>query len=117
MPISLSFVYQTLRGLRLKSCVSALPISIRQVHFTSFDVNGWPSCHFTPWRSLKVSLVLSAFHVQLSARSGTILSGLLTFSLGSKTTRLLNTAMNGWFTEIVDSSWIEALGGLSRWEM
>ena len=25
--------------------------------------------------------------------------------------------MNGWLTEIVDSSWIEALGGLSRWEM
>src|SRR5689334_15804421 len=25
--------------------------------------------------------------------------------------------MNGWFTEMVDSSWIEALGGLSRCEM
>jgi hypothetical protein len=25
--------------------------------------------------------------------------------------------MKGWFTEIVDSSWIEALGGLSRWEI
>ena len=44
-------------------------------------------------------------------------SGLFTFSFGSNTTRLLNTAMNGWFTEMVDSSWIEALGGLSRCEM
>src|SRR5436190_929386 len=44
-------------------------------------------------------------------------SGLFTFSLGSNRTRLLNTAMKGWFTEIVDSSWIEALGGLSRCEM
>jgi hypothetical protein len=25
--------------------------------------------------------------------------------------------MNGWFTEIVDSSCTEALGGLSRWEI
>ncbi len=25
--------------------------------------------------------------------------------------------MKGWFTEIVDSSWIEALGGLSRCEI
>ena len=25
--------------------------------------------------------------------------------------------MNGWTTEIVASSWIEALGGLSRWEI
>ena len=44
-------------------------------------------------------------------------SGLFTFSFGSNTTRLLNTAMNGWFTEMVNSSWIEALGGLSRCEM
>src|SRR5690349_13607009 len=25
--------------------------------------------------------------------------------------------MNGWLTEMVDSSWTEADGGLSRWEM
>src|SRR6478736_7933909 len=111
--------YQTLRGfLRMMSAFSSpLPISASQVHFTSLAENGFPSCHFTPWRSLKVSLVSSGFHDQLSARSGTIVSGLFTFSLGSKKTRLLNTAMNGWLTEIVDSSWIEALGGLSRWEI
>ena len=116
---SLRLMYQTLRGfLRMMSSFSSpLPISASQVHFTSALVNGLPSCHFTPWRSLKVSLVLSSFHAQLSARSGTMWSGLLTFSLGSNSTRLLNTAMNGWLTEIVDSSWIEALGGLSRWEI
>ena len=112
-------MYQILRGLlrMMSSFSSPLPITASQVHFTSALENGLPSCHFTPSRSLKVSLVLSSFHDQLSARSGTIWSGLLTFSLGSKSTRLLNTAMNGWFTEIVASSWIEALGGLSRWEI
>src|ERR1700722_16385067 len=93
------------------------PDTASQVHFTSAEVNGLPSCHFTPWRSLKVSWGFSVLYDQLSARSGTIWSGLFTFSLGSNTTRLLNTAMNGWFTEIVDSSWIEALGGLSRCEI
>ena len=33
----------------------------------------------------------------------------------SNSTRLLNTAMNGWVTETVASSCSEALGGLSRW--
>ena len=37
---------------------SPLPISMCQVHCTSLAVNGLPSCHFTPWRSLKVSFVL-----------------------------------------------------------
>src|SRR5215510_3252853 len=44
------------------------------VHCTSLAVNGLPSCHFTPWRSLKVSLVRLASHAQLSARSGTMVS-------------------------------------------
>src|SRR5882757_514865 len=116
---SLRLMYQMRRGLlrMMSSFSSPLPITASQVHFTSALVKGLPSCHFTPWRSLKVSLVLSSFHAQLSARSGTIWSGLLTFSLGSNITRLLNTAMNGWMTEIVASSWIEALGGLSRWEI
>ena len=114
--MSLRLLYQILRGfLRMRSDFSStLPISASQVHFTSSAENGLPSCHFTPLRSLKVSLVWSGLYDQLSARSGTILSGLLVFSLGSNITRLLNTAMNGWTTEIVASSWIEALGGLSR---
>src|SRR5215472_8487596 len=107
------------RGLlrMMSSFSSPLPITASNVHLTSALVNGLPSCHFTPWRSLKVSFVPSSFQLQLSARSGTMWSGLLRFSLGSNTTRLLKTAMKGWFTEMVDSSWIDALGGLSRWEI
>ena len=113
MLTSCSFVYQTLRGLRLKSCVSPLPISIRQVHCTSFAVNGWPSCHFTPCRSLKVSLVLVASHDQLSARSGMTVSMLSCALAGSNTTRLLKTAANGITEAMVDSSSSEVEGGLS----
>ena len=53
------------------------PIRRCQVHCTSLAVNGLPSCHLTPWRSLKVSLVRLASHAQLSARSGTMVSMLL----------------------------------------
>src|SRR6185437_928993 len=116
--MSLTFWYQILRGLlRTSSDLSSAPSTASNVHFTSLAVNGLPSCHFTPGCSLKVSLVLVASHAQLSARSGTIWSALLTFSFGSNTTRLLNTPMNVLTTEIVASSWIEALGGFSRWEM
>src|SRR6267143_4097605 len=95
MVTSCSFLYQIRRGFRLKSATSLLPISIRQVHCTSFAVNGWPSCHFTPCRSLKVSLVLVWSQDQLSARSGTTLSRLSWTLEGSNTTRLLKTAING----------------------
>src|SRR3982074_1377713 len=95
MLTSLSLVYQTLRGLRLKSWVSALPMSIRHVHCTSLAVNGWPSCHFTPWCSLKVSLVLVGSHDQLSARSGMTVSRLSCGLAGSNTTRLLKPGGNG----------------------
>src|SRR3981189_1806591 len=111
--MSLSFWFQTFCGLRLKSWVSPLPISIRQVHCTSLAVNGWPSCHFTPCRSLKVSLVLVWSQDQLSARSGTTLSRLSWTLEGSNTTRLLKTAINGVTDAMVDSSCSEALGGLS----
>src|SRR5260221_11629201 len=111
--MSCSFVYQTFRGLRLKSWVSALPMIIRQVHCTSLAVNGWPSCHFTPCRSLKVSLVLVESQDQLSAKSGMTVSRLSWALEGSKTTRLLKTAINGVTEAIVDSSSNEALGGLS----
>src|SRR6476661_11117337 len=103
---SLRLEYQSLRGFLRRIAVfsSACPVRASQVHLTSAEVNGWPSCHFTPWRSLKVSWVWSLLYDQLSARSGTMWSGLFTFSFGSNTTRLLNTAMNGWLTEMVDSS-------------
>jgi hypothetical protein len=113
MLTSCSFVYQTFRGLRLKSWVSALPISMRQVHCISFAVNGWPSCHFTPDLSLKVSLVLEESHDQLSARSGIMVSRLSRGLAGSNTTRLLNTAANGITEAMVASSSSEVEGGLS----
>src|SRR5258708_13896118 len=112
MLTSCSLVYQTLRGLRWKSWVSPLPISIRQVHCTSLAVNGWPSCHFTPCRSLKVSLVLVESQDQLSAKSGMTVSRLSWALEGSKTTRLLKTAINGVTEAIADSSTTETLAEL-----
>src|SRR5215470_19402183 len=100
---SFRFCHQTARGFLRKSSAS-LPVSLFQVHRTSLDVNGFPSCHLTPCRSLKVSLVLLASQLQLSARSGTIDSGVSSGALWSKTTRLLKTAMNGATVEMVASS-------------
>ena len=42
------------------------------MHLTSLAVNGLPSCHLTPSRSLKVSVLPSSLQFQLVARSGTI---------------------------------------------
>jgi hypothetical protein len=70
---SFRFCHHTARGFLRKSSGS-LPVSRFQVHCTSLAVNGLPSCHLTPWRSLKVSLVLLASQAQLSARSGTMVS-------------------------------------------
>src|SRR5262245_2149160 len=112
---SLTFCHHTARGLRRKSSSVSLPVNLFQVHCTSLAVYGRPSCHLTPWRSLKVILVFVGSQAQLSARSGTIVSGELTFLLWSNSTRLLNTAMNGCTVEMVASSWIDPLGRLSRW--
>ena len=75
---SLTFCHQMARGFLRKSSAS-LPASLFQVHCTSLAVNGLPSCHMTPRRNLNVSLVLAASQAQLSARSGTIVSGVLSF--------------------------------------
>src|ERR1700751_3662429 len=115
METSCSFVYQIFRGLRWKSALSPLPISIRQVHCTSLAVNGWPSCHLTPWRSLKVSFVLVPSHDQLSARSPITVSRLSCGLAGSNTTRLLKIAANGVTEAMVDSSSSEVEGGVSLW--
>src|SRR3978361_931198 len=113
MLTSCSFVYQTLRGLRWKSVAAPLPTSIRHVHFTYLDVKGWPSCHFTPSLSLKVSFVLVESQDQLSARSGITVSIFSCVFDGSNTTRLLKTAANGITEAMVDSSSSEVEGGLS----
>ncbi|MNT03350.1 hypothetical protein D3C72_1378790 [compost metagenome] len=39
-------------------------------HLTSAAVNGLPSCHSTPWRSLNVMVLPSSDTAQLSARTG-----------------------------------------------
>ena len=73
---SLTNSYQSLRGfLRNLSC--ALPCSRSKVHFTSLAVNGTPSCHLTPERSLKVSAVFDLSQAQLVARSGTMVARLV----------------------------------------
>ena len=102
--------HQAERGLRLS--LSGL-ISRSNVQATSAAVNGLPSCHRTPCRSLKASCLPSPFHDQLVARSGTIESKLFLATFWSNITRLLNSPMNGTATETVASSWIDALGGVS----
>ena len=81
------------------------------MHCTSLAVKGLPSCQVTPERSLNVSLVPVASQAQLSASSGTMVSKPLRGFAWSNRTRLLNTAMNGMLVAIVNSSWIDALGG------
>src|SRR5689334_14296597 len=75
-------LYQDLRGFtRSFSC--PVPISRSQVHLTSADVKGFPSCHLTPSRSLKVSSLPSSLQFQLVARSGTIEFRLFCFTFWS----------------------------------
>src|SRR3954464_9694261 len=96
--MSLTSSYQDFRGFWRNFCCD-LPISMSKVHLTSADVNGLPSCHLTPWRSLKVSFLLSLLHAQPSARSGTIESTLFCGTSCLNTTRLLKTGMKGMLIE------------------
>src|SRR5438874_5262107 len=103
--------YQDLRGLTRNFSVD-LPVIRSQVHLTSAAVNGLPSCHLTPSRSLKVSSFPSSLHDQLEARSGTIELRVFCGTCWSNITRLLNTPIIGPSTTIVDSSWIDTLAML-----
>ena len=111
-----TLAYQPLRKLTLKFS-GAVPASRSIVHFTSAAVKGLPSCHVTPLRSAKLSFLPSSLHVHFSARSGTMSSRLFCRLCWSNMTRLLNTPIIGSTTEIVPSSWIDMLAGLSRWVM
>src|SRR5207302_9560004 len=107
-------LYQDLRGLS-RSFSLDLPVSISQVHLTSLAVKGLPSCHLTSWRKSKVSCFPSSL-VDLSvARSGTIVERLFCATCWSYMTRLLNTPIIGISVELVPSSPIDLLAGLSRW--
>src|SRR5665213_413791 len=70
---SVTFAYQSLRGF-LRNLSFDFSWIRSKVHLTSAEVNGLPSCHLTPCRSLKVSVFLSPLQAQLSARSGTMVS-------------------------------------------
>src|SRR5204862_2504828 len=102
--------HQPLRGL-IRSLSAVLPCNRSRVHLTSLAVNGLPSCHLTPERSLKLRLLPSSFHDQLSARSGTIVSRLFCALCWSYMTRLFMTPMTGIRVEKVASSWIDMLAG------
>src|SRR5437764_14784906 len=67
--------YQVLRGFWRNFCCD-FPISMSNVHLTSAEVNGLPSCHLTSLRSLKVRVLPSPLHAQLSASSGRSVSKL-----------------------------------------
>src|SRR4029077_12878556 len=105
--------YHALRGLRRNfSCV--FPCRRSQVHLTSAAVNRLPSCHLTPCRSLKVSSLPSSLQVQLSARSGTIVSSVFFSLCWSNSTRLLNTGISTVIAARVTSSWIDIEAGLAK---
>src|ERR1700736_830320 len=106
--------YQDLRGL-VRSLSSLLPRIRSQVHLTSAAVKGLPSCQLTLCRSSKVSAVISAFHDHLVARSGSIVSIRFCATSCLKRTKLLKTAIIGFWAELNASSWIDMLAGLSYW--
>src|SRR5437868_5641090 len=110
--MSLTLLYQDLRGL-MRSFSADLPCSSSHVHLTSAAVNGLPSCHLTPRRSLKVSSVPSSLHDQSVARSGTIDCRLTCGTCWSNMIRLLKTPIIGISPTIVGSSSIDMFGGLA----
>src|SRR2546428_3793515 len=101
------FAYQSLRGLiRSFAGASGASRSRSKVNFTSFDVNGCPSCHLTFLRRKNTRFRKLSCHDHFSASSPTIVSTLSVFFSGSKSTRLLKQGIAGQTVEIVDVSWI-----------
>ena len=105
--------YQVLRGLT-RSFSAPRPSNKSQVHLTSAAVNGFPSCHLTPGRRLKLRPVPAASHDQSVAKSGTIEASPLRGTAWSYMTRLLKTPIIGPCPAMVASSWIDMLAGLSK---
>ena len=101
------FAYQSLRGLiRSLAGASAASRSMSKVNLTSFDVNGWSSCHFTPLRRKNTRFRRLSCHDHFSASSPMIVSSLSVFLSGSKSTRLLRQGIAGQTVEIVAVSWM-----------
>src|SRR5256884_9436692 len=109
---SARFAYQSLRGF-LRNLFCDLPCSISNVHFTSALVNGLPSCHLTPSRSLKVSAFLSALQDQLVASSGWIVSRLFCGLCGPENTRFEEIGIEGTLAEKGAAPRIDRLAGVS----
>src|SRR6516165_11824767 len=91
-----------------------LPVKRSQVHLTSLAVNGLPSCHLTPWRSVKLSSFPSSLHDQRRELRHDCLQAVLRHVLVVER-RLLNTPIIGIEVDNVASSRIDMLAGLSRW--
>src|SRR5215469_10352133 len=91
------------RGLTRSFC-GDFSVDRSQVHLTSAAVNGLPSCHLTPSRSLKVSTVLSSVHVQLVPSSGTIVAILFCATCWSSNTTVIGSADGETSTTGVDSA-------------
>ena len=105
--IASMFAYQSLRGLiRSFAGASGASRSMSKVNFTSFEVNGWPSCHLTFLRRKNTRFRKLSCHDHFSASSPMIVSTLSVFFRGSKSTRLLKQGIAGQTVEIVDVSWI-----------
>ncbi len=88
--MSAMFSYQSFRGLT-RSLAGAPGASRRtsKVYFTSFDVNGCPSCHLTPLRRWKTRAFPPSRQAHFSANSPTMVLSFSSFFSGSKRTRLL----------------------------
>ena len=116
--IASTFEYQSSRGLmRSLVCASGPPRTMSNVCFTSFDVKGLPSCHFTSLRR-KNTRFRSCRQDHFSASSPMIVSALSVALRGSNSTRLLKQGIPGHTEEIVDVSWMaKPWGRSSRWVM
>src|SRR5450830_1891384 len=83
-----------------------------RVHLTSAEVNGLPSCHFTPLRRWKVSVLLSLETSQLSASAGRSLKSLSYSTRPSNTLALkkpVGAAVLSAEVRITGSGWMIAV--------
>ena len=79
-----TFSYQSLRGFTLSfAFASGAPRTASNVYFTSCDVKGLPSCHFTSLRRKKTRLRWPSCQDHCSASSGMMVSTLSSFFAGS----------------------------------
>src|SRR5262249_6680919 len=112
MPSTLA--YQSLRALS-RSLVGASGASrtTSKVYFTSREVKGRPSCHFTFFLRKNTTLRSLPCHDQRSASSGITVSTLSCGLAGSKRTRFEEHGDIGHTLDTVADSWMSRPGGSS----